>query len=94
MTGGLPDFFLLKSVYAGCGVSLLVIPDGLYFYKDDCISITCYNIQLTATIGVIAGKNLKSLTHEKCCSQAFNEVSFRLVFLFSDTCILTFPIHR
>jgi len=55
VTGGLPDFFLLEDVHAGCWISLMVVPDGFDFDENDGVLIACDDVEFSATVGVVPG---------------------------------------
>jgi len=54
VAGGLPNFLLLEGVHACGGVSLLVVPDGLDFDKDEGLAIAGDDVEFSTAVGVVA----------------------------------------
>ena len=82
VAGGLPDFLLFEGVDAGRRVSLLVVPDGFDFDKDEGLAIAGDYVEFSAAVGVVACQNVVAFAHQVCGGLGFDKISFWTVVCF------------
>ena len=57
VAGGLPDFLLFEGVHACGRVSLLVVPHGFDFDKDECCAVAGDDVEFSTAVGIVAGQD-------------------------------------
>ena len=92
VASGLPNLLLLETVYAGCGVAFLVVPNRLDFDENERPVIAGDNVELPAVVSVIAGDNLIPFAHQKRHRLRLDKISFSAVACSLHNLFLHYPL--